>query len=144
MAEYHEVKVKNITSGGKNGDPPRFDFRLSWSHFSYARMGLQGALEDIFEEGLDNRIERHKVAGKAIRAAVDSLGLERVTKDEKTISDVVTVVRLPKGIKERDFREVMLKKYRVALANGEIGDDNVRLGTMGISAAPQYILPLRL
>ncbi|MGI6485494.1 MAG: alanine--glyoxylate aminotransferase family protein [Thermoanaerobacterales bacterium] len=141
---YHDVKVKKYHEWWKKGgDPPKFDYRAPHEVSLPATLvwGLQGALEDIFEEGLENRIQRHKVAGKAVRAAVDSLGLERVTKDEKTISDVVTVVRLPKGIKERDFREVMLKKYRVVLANGEIGDDNVRIGTMGISAAPKYILP---
>jgi aspartate aminotransferase-like enzyme len=35
----------------------------------------------------------------------------------------------------------MLEKYNVALGNGEIGCDNVRIGTMGISASPKYIFP---
>lgn len=35
----------------------------------------------------------------------------------------------------------MLRSWGVAIGNGEIGDDNVRIGTMGVSAQPRFILP---
>ena len=141
---YHEIKVKKYHKWWKTGgEEPKFISRAPHEVSLPATLvwGLQGALEDILSEGMERRIIRHSFAGKAVRSAVDALGLERVTKDEKVVSDVVTVVRLPKGIIERDFRQCMLEKYLVALGNGEIGPDNVRIGTMGISASPKYILP---
>ena len=141
---YHEIKVKKYHEWWKNGgEQPQFKSRAPHEVSPSATLiwGLQGALEDILTEGLEKRIKRHEKAGRAVRMAVDALGLERVTKDEKLVSDVVTVVKLPKEIMEKDFREYMLKKYNVALGNGEIGCDNVRIGTMGISASPKYIFP---
>ncbi|MCQ1529395.1 MULTISPECIES: pyridoxal-phosphate-dependent aminotransferase family protein [Lutispora] len=141
---YHEIKVKKYHQWWKTGgEEPKFTARAPHEVSLPATLvwGLQGALEDILSEGMEKRIKRHSFAGKAVRNAMDALGLERVTKDEKLVSDVVTVVRLPKGILERDFRQYMLEKYLVALGNGEIGPDNVRIGTMGISASPKYILP---
>lgn len=142
---YQEVKVRKYHEWWKTGgEEPKFEARAPHEVSPPATLvwGLQGALEDILEEGLEHVFERHKVAGQAVRAGVDSIGLDRVTKDEKTISDVVTVIRLPKGIDERKFREVMLKSYGVAIGNGEIGHDNVRVGTMGIAASPKYVLPM--
>jgi aspartate aminotransferase-like enzyme len=141
---YHEFKVKKYLEWWKNGgEAPKFISRAPHEVSPPATLiwGLQGALEDILAEGLEKRIKRHEKAGKAVRNAIDALGLKRVTEDEELVSDVVTVVRLPEGIMERDFREHMLKKYNVALGNGEIGNDNVRIGTMGISALPKYVFP---
>ncbi|MGI9950760.1 aminotransferase class V-fold PLP-dependent enzyme [Moorellaceae bacterium AZ2] len=141
---YHDIKVRAYhkwwQTGGKEPKPQgRAPHEVSPA--ATLVWGLQGALESVLDEGLEKVISRHQVAGKAVREAVSKLGLEIVAKSEKVASDVVTVVRLPKGIEERDFREVMLRKYGVALGNGEIGSDNVRIGTMGMAASPKYVLP---
>jgi len=142
---YQEIKVRKYHEWWKTGgEEPKFTARAPHEVSLPATLvwGLQGALEDILEEGLEHVFMRHKVAGQAVRSCMDALELERVTKIESIVSDVVTVVKLPDGIEERDFREVMLKKYGVAIGNGEIGHDNVRIGTMGMAASPKYVLPM--
>jgi len=141
---YQYIKVKKSYEWWqKGGEEPKFISKAPHEVSPPATLvlGLKGALEDIFEEGLENVFKRHRIAGKAVRQAIDALGLERVTKNKKIVSNMVTAVRLPNGIHERDFREVMLKKYSIAIGNGEIGQDNVRIGTMGIAASYKYVLP---
>ncbi|HOL17391.1 MAG TPA: alanine--glyoxylate aminotransferase family protein [Bacillota bacterium] len=102
--------------------------------------GLHGALTDLFAEGLENVFRRNAVSTAAVRAAVRALGLKMVA-DETMASPLVTVFYLPAGVYEKDFREIMLHRWGVAIGNGEIGRDNVRIGTMGLSAQPRYVLP---
>lgn len=141
---YHEVKVHGYLEWWKQGGPaPEFKSRAPHEVSPSATLvwGLQGALEDVLAEGLEKRIERHSIAGRAVRQGIEAFGLSIVAENEDIASDVVTVVRLPKDIKERDFREYLLKTHHLALGNGEISDDNVRIGTMGITANAKYILP---
>jgi aspartate aminotransferase-like enzyme len=67
------------------------------------------------------------------------LGLRTVAAED-VAAPVVTVFYLPDGIYEKDFRAAMLSHWGIAIGNGEIGDDNVRVGTMGTAAQPQYVL----
>lgn len=142
---YHEVKVRGYLNWWKTGGPaPAFNSRAPHEVSPSATLvwGLKGALEDILCEGLDKRIARHAKAGRAVRRGIAALGLPIVAQSEEIASDVVTVVRLPNGIDEREFRAYLLNTHQLALGNGEIGNDNVRIGTMGMVACMQYVLPV--
>lgn len=141
---YHEVKVKGYLDWWKRGGPaPDFPSRAPHEVSPPATLvfGLLGALEDIHAEGLEARLQRHVRAGQAVRRGVEAMGLSIVAETERIASDVVTVIRLPQGIEERTLREYLLGQFRVALGNGEMGPDTVRIGTMGITANAKYILP---
>lgn len=144
-ARYHEVKVCKYLEWWKHGgDAPEFKNRAPHEVSPSATLvwGLQGALEDVMAEGLEKRIQRHTVAGQAVRRGIEAMGLSIVAESEEIASDVVTVVKLPNRINEREFREYLLNKHTIALGNGEIGKDNVRIGTMGIVANMKYVLPV--
>ena len=142
---YHEVKVCKYLEWWQHGGPAlEFNSRAPHEVSPSATLvwGLQGALEDVLAEGLEARFARHAAAGRAVRRGIAALGLKIVAESEEVASDVVTVIRLPEGIDEREFREYLLREHHIALGNGEIGPDNIRIGTMGITADLQYILPV--
>ncbi len=142
---YHEVKVCKYLDWWKNGgSAPEFKSRAPHEVSPSATLvwGLQGALEDVMAEGLEKRIQRHAVAGRAVRRGIEAMDLSIVAESEEIASDVVTVVKLPNHIDEKAFREYLLFHHQIALGNGEIGNDNVRIGTMGIAANMKYVLPV--
>jgi len=142
---YHEVKVCKYLEWWKTGgEAPEFKSRAPHEVSPSATLvwGLQGALEDVLAEGLEQRFARHETAGRAVRRGIEAMGLSIVAESESIASDVVTVVRLPKGLNEREVRAYLLDRHHIALGNGEIGSDNVRIGTMGITANMKYVLPV--
>ena len=80
------------------------------------------------------------MCGAAVRAAVRAMGLRVVAVSDEVAAPVVTVFYLPDGLGERDVRERLLGRFGVAIGNGEIGDDNVRIGTMGVGAQRHFVL----
>jgi aspartate aminotransferase-like enzyme len=109
-------------------------------HIVYA---LDEAVKIILEEGLDNRFKRHKIAAKAVREGVKAIGLELFA-DEQVVSDTVTAVKNPSGITDSELRSKMKEKHGVMISGGlEKQRGNMyRIGHMGVTASPEYILPL--
>lgn len=93
---------------------------------------LNEALKVVEEEGLENRIKRHKMAAIATRKAVKALGLE-IFPDEEVSSNTVTAIHLPKGTSDKEFRGLIRKKYGVELAGGQdhLKGKIFRIGHMG-------------
>ncbi len=81
-------------------------------------VGLDAALSMIREEGLDNLFERHRVLGRATRAAIQSMGLELFSPDDDSSSSV-TAVKVPEGIEDGQLRRLTRDKYGVQLAGGQ-------------------------
>lgn len=79
---------------------------------------LDAALSMIREEGLENLFRRHRVMGRACRAAVKGIGLELFSPDNDSSSSV-TAVRIPDGIEDAKLRTLMRDKYGVQLAGGQ-------------------------
>jgi len=109
-------------------------------HTVYA---LDEAVKMILEEGLDNRFKRHKIAAKAVREGVKAIGLELFA-DEQVASDTVTAVKNPNGIKDLELRSRMKEKYGIMISGGleKQRGKLFRIGHMGVTASPEYILPL--
>lgn len=120
----------NMKKYKKSGDsePPETPFTPSVS-LIYA---LHESLKVIEEEGLRNRINRHKLAAKATRNGVKALDLTLFPKEEVS-STTVTAVRMPKGVTDGEFRGTMRNKYRVELAGGQdhLKGNVFRIGHMG-------------
>jgi len=95
---------------------------------------LKASLEEIFDEGLENVFRRHRIASKAVRAAVTALGLGLRMKSEAVSAPVCTKIVWPEGLDVGKLARWMQENYGVALG----GD---RIGNMGFVANPQYILP---
>ncbi|MDF2957916.1 MAG: Archaeal aspartate aminotransferase or a related aminotransferase [Candidatus Alkanophagales archaeon MCA70_species_1] len=95
---------------------------------------LREALEIIKEEGLENRIKRHKSMAEAVRAAVLSLGLKLFPKlnEFSEYSNTVTAVCMPNGITDAQLRGDM-KRLGIVIAGGQerLKGKIFRIATMG-------------
>lgn len=103
---------------------------------------MQAAVRLILEEGLENRFRRHAVAGAALRAGVQAMGLEMFP-DPAVLSNTVSCIRAPKGVAPADVVAKMRDEHGILIGTGleALRATALRIGTMGITASPQYVLP---
>ncbi|MFQ5801004.1 MAG: pyridoxal-phosphate-dependent aminotransferase family protein, partial [Candidatus Hydrothermarchaeales archaeon] len=94
--------------------------------------GLKVALEEIKNEGLENRIRRHRALAKATREAVKAMNLSLFA-DETHASNTVTAINLPDGLNDHDIRGRLKDEYGILLAGGqeEVKGKIFRIGHMG-------------
>jgi aspartate aminotransferase-like enzyme len=102
------------TLKGQRKDPPDSAFTPAVSIF----MALDVALQQILDEGLENVFERHRLLGRASRAAVKGLDLEIFGPEDEN-SNVVTAVKLPETIDGAKVPKVMRDKYGITIAGGQ-------------------------
>ncbi|MEM3404466.1 MAG: alanine--glyoxylate aminotransferase family protein [Nitrososphaeria archaeon] len=94
------------------------------------------------EEGLEERYLRHRRVGEAYRAAFRAMRLDILAK-EKWASPVVTAVKTPEGIEDK-IRALLLERFGFMIGSGLGLTEGkvVRVGHMGITASPQYMIQL--
>jgi aspartate aminotransferase-like enzyme len=102
------------TLKGQRKDPPDSPFTPPVSIF----MALDVALRLIEEEGLENVFDRHRLLGRAARAAVKALDLELFGPEDEA-ANVVTAIKLPEGIDGAKVPKTMRDKYGVTIAGGQ-------------------------
>jgi aspartate aminotransferase-like enzyme len=90
---------------------------------------MQESLAMIREEGVDNVIRRHESNARAVRAAVDALGLGRLA----SVSCNATTAVLPKEGKAGDIIRTMETDYGVKISGGQmhLSGKICRLGHLG-------------
>jgi aspartate aminotransferase-like enzyme len=79
--------------------------------------GLHESLTMMFEEGYENRIERHRRLGRITRAGYQGMGLDLLA-DPAHYSNTVTAVKYPSGITDKDFRS-QVRNFGILLAGGQ-------------------------
>lgn len=129
-----------VSRGGKIPDSaPR---RQPVSIPTHLTGAMRAAADLILEEGLAHRFERHGVAGRAFRAGLDAMGL-RLLPDLSIASDTVTCVRTPDGVDAGAVVDQMRDGYGILIGTGldKLRTTALRVGHMGITASPQYVLP---
>ena len=96
----------------------------------------------ILEEGLPHRFERHRVAATALRAGATAMGLEMFS-EATVLSNTVSCIKTPKGIEPAAVVSRMREQYGILIGTGldRIRTSTLRIGTMGITSSPQYVLP---
>ena len=126
--------------GGKVADgAPR---RQPVSIPTHLTSALQVATRLILEEGLAQRVRRHEIAGAALRKGVAAMGLEMFP-DATLYSNTVSCIRAPKGIDPAAVVSRMREVYGILIGTGldKIRTMTLRIGTMGVTASPHYVLP---
>ena len=106
-------------------------------------LGLREALRIVLEEGLDNRIARHRRNSAALRAGIAGLGLDFLVPESYRL-DQITAVRIPEGVDDATVRQRLLREHSIEIGKG-FGpfDGNVwRIGLMGESSKAEYLLAL--
>jgi aspartate aminotransferase-like enzyme len=129
-----------VSRGGKvpDGTPRRQPVSIP-THLTEA---MRVAVRLIREEGLEHRFRRHAVAASALRAGVAAMGLEMFP-DPAILSNTVSSIKTPKGIDPSAVVSTMRDRYGVLIGTGldKVRTTTLRIGTMGITASPQYVLP---
>src|SRR6184192_3601970 len=129
-----------VSRGGKVPDgTPRSQPISIPTHLTSA---LQVAVRLILEEGIANRARRHALAGDALRAGVAAMGLTMFP-DPTIASNTVSCIRTPTGIEPAAVVARMREQYGILIGTGldRIRASTLRIGTMGITASPHYVLP---
>jgi aspartate aminotransferase-like enzyme len=129
-----------VSRGGKvpDGTPRRQPVSIP-THLTEA---MRVAVRLILAEGLEHRFRRHAVAAGALRAGVAAMGLEMFP-DPSILSNTVSSIKVPKGIDTAAVVSTMRDRYGILIGTGldKIRTSTLRIGTMGMTASPQYVLP---
>jgi aspartate aminotransferase-like enzyme len=139
LLRWKEGWIPESRGGGIPDGTPR---RQPVSIPTHLTAAMRVATRLILEEGLPNRFRRHEVAGRAIRAGLEAMGLEMFP-DQTLWSNTVSCVKTPKGIDPSAVVGVMRERYGILIGTGldRIRTQTLRIGTMGITSSPQYVLP---
>jgi aspartate aminotransferase-like enzyme len=129
-----------VSRGGQipDGTPRRQPVSIP-THLTAAMRVATGL---ILEEGLPHRFQRHAVAAAALRAGVAAMGLEMFA-DASVLSNTVACIKTPKGIDPAAVVTRMRDQYGILIGTGldRIRTSTLRIGTMGMTASPMYVLP---
>lgn len=126
------------------------DWKATWleqQRFPYTpsvstMYALEASLEQALREGVEHMIERHHRSAEATRAAVRAMDLELWAESEAVAGANCTAVRVPEGIEDAVLRETMRLRYGVMISGGygDLAGKLFRLGHMGITAHPTYVI----
>src|SRR5436190_12346367 len=129
-----------VSRGGQvpDGAPRRQPVSIP-THLTAA---MNVATKLILDEGLPHRFRRHEVASRALRCVPAAMGLEMFS-DAAILSNTVSCIKTPKGIEPAAVVTRMRDQYGFLIGTGldRIRTSTLRIGTMGITASPQYVLP---
>ena len=100
---------------------------------------LDEALNMVLEEGLERRIERHRVAAAAYYKGLEAGGL-RPFVEPRVRSNVVIAVEYPPGVQDAAFRDILDREFGVVVAGGfgSLRGKIFRIGNMG-DISPIYV-----
>lgn len=94
------------------------------------------------EEGLERRYRRHADVAKGYRQAIRTLGLNILPKEEDA-SPTVTTFIVPENV-NRKVRSALYKDfgYMISGGLGKLGNITLRVGHMGYTANPKFLIKL--
>jgi pyridoxamine--pyruvate transaminase len=115
-------------------DGDKFPFTPSVSDLH----GVEAAVDELLEEGLDESIERHDRAAAACRAGVKAMGLELWPRSESIAASCVTAIAVPNGLTDVEVRAHCRERYGVMISGGQGAGNLVRIGHMGPAARSLY------
>ena len=85
-------------------------------------MGLEAALELIFQEGVEQVMQRHALVARVVHAAIQRWSEAGALKFFATVPDArstsVTAVQVVPGIDPEALRSVARERFQVAIAGG--------------------------
>ena len=123
-----------VPEGGRRNQPVSMPTHLS--------QALREATTLILEEGMPHRIRRHRIAARAFRAGLSALKLD-LFGEPAIVSDTVSCFRAPAGVAPTQIVRRMRDAYGILVSTGieKLREVVLRVGTMGVTASPHYVLP---
>jgi len=104
--------------------------------------GLYESLKMIHEEGIENRIKRHRLMARVLREGIRGLGLE-IFAEKGYESNTVTSVKYPDKIDDKTFRN-KVREYGILIAAGQshLKGKIFRLATMNLTGIREILTAL--
>jgi alanine-glyoxylate transaminase/serine-glyoxylate transaminase/serine-pyruvate transaminase len=104
---------------------------------------LKLSLNNILDEGLENRIERHCRISRIVREGLLQVGFDEFPEKEFS-SHVVTAMRNTFGVNISEMINFIKDMYNTEISNGLFGLNNkiFRIGHIGQSASLEYVVPV--
>ena len=102
--------------------------------------GFYEAMRLIFEEGLEERFERHRRNHELLRDGLEELGFEFVVEPQLRLP-MLNAVKVPSGVDEAAVRRQLLDEYNIEVGGG-LGDfagKLWRIGLMGCSCTQNHV-----
>jgi aspartate aminotransferase-like enzyme len=123
-----------VPEGGRRSQPISMPTHLV--------QALREAVTLVLEEGLPHRVRRHRIAGRAFRAGLAALKLD-LFGDPSMASDTVSCFRVPPALEASAVVRRMRDAYGILVSTGieKMREGVLRVGTMGLTASPVYVLP---
>lgn len=100
--------------------------------------GVEAAVDELLEEGLEQSIARHARTAAACRAGVRAMGLELWPRSDEVAAACVTAIAVPDGLTDVQVRDHCRANYGVMLSSGQGAGNLVRIGHMATSAHPLH------
>jgi len=109
---------------------------------THLTQALGAASRLILEEGLAHRFRRHAVAGRAFRTGLEAMRLQMFP-DASLASNTVSCFKTPAGIDSATVVSHMRERHGILIGTGldKIRTSALRVGHMGITSSPMYVLP---
>ncbi|MDQ3540955.1 MAG: alanine--glyoxylate aminotransferase family protein [Chloroflexota bacterium] len=103
---------------------------------------LESVLEQALREGMQSVVDRHQASARAMRAAIEALGLVLWPERPEISTACCTAVHMPDGVSDEDLRGTLRSRYGVMIAGGygELAGKLFRLGHMGMAAHPTLVI----
>jgi alanine-glyoxylate transaminase/serine-glyoxylate transaminase/serine-pyruvate transaminase len=103
--------------------------------------GLNEALRLVFEEGLENRWERHRRMSDLLKEGLSEMGLS-VLNDPEYALPMLNAVVVPEGADEAEVRKRLLAEYNIEVGAGlgPLKGKIWRVGLMGYAAQERNVV----
>ena len=139
LLRWKELWIPESRGGRVKDGAPR---RQPVSMPTHLTAAMQVAVRLILEEGLAHRFRRHEVAAAALRSGVQAMGLDMFP-HPSLWSNTVSSIKAPTGVETGAVVTRMRDQYGILIGTGldKIRATTLRIGTMGITASPHYVLP---
>lgn len=100
---------------------------------------LREALQIILEEGLEQRIARHELNHRMLRAGLEAMGMNYVPQHTLT---TLNAVQIPEGVDDLSVRKKLLQEYNIEIGAGlgPFKGKVWRIGLMGSSSTKQNVM----
>mgnify|MGYP006161589375 CR=1 FL=1 len=102
--------------------------------------GLREALTIIFEEGLENRFNRHKENADILRSGLEAMKFDLLGSGISRLNQITPVV-IPTGVDGNQVVDQLLREFNIEIGKGlgEFAGKIWRIGLMGESSQAEYV-----
>ena len=95
----------------------------------------------VLEEGLENRIERHRRNSRALSAGLEVLGFKLFAQEGHRLP-MLNAVWIPEGVDDAAVRQRLLKEFNIEIGAGlaKFAGKIWRIGLMGASSRKEHVI----